>query len=90
MSCVVARSFARIFFRNCLNRGLPCFVCPEAVDAADDGSEIRVDLTTGEMEVEGTIYRAEPVPEFMRNLLESGGLVEYGRRRLAAEDANGD
>jgi len=85
VSCVVANSFARIFFRNCLNRGLPCLTCPDAVQAARDGSRIRVNLATGEIELDGSVYRAEPMPEFMRNLLESGGLVEYGRRRLESE-----
>ncbi len=84
VSCVIAKSFARIFFRNCLNRGLPCITCPEAVDAAQEGSRIRVNLATGMIELGTSVYRAEPMPEFMRNLLDSGGLVQYGRRRLEA------
>ncbi len=82
LACIVANSFGRIFFRNCLNQGLPCLVCPEAVEAARDRGSVKVDLATGEIEIGGRVYRAEPMPEFMQMLLESGGLVEYGRRRL--------
>lgn len=89
VACIVARSFGRIFFRNCLNQGLPCLVCPDAVENARDGAKIKVDLSTGEIEIAGSVYRAEPMPEFMRQLLESGGLVEYGRRRLEAEKGGG-
>lgn len=89
VACVVANSFGRIFFRNCLNQGIPCLVCPEAVETAREGSRMRVDLATGEIQVEGRIFRAEPMPQFIRELLESGGLVEYGRRRLQAERGGG-
>lgn len=89
VACVVAGSFGRIFFRNCLNQGIPCLVCPDATDAAVDGGKIKVDLASGEIELDGKVFQSEPMPEFIRRLLESGGLVQYGRRRLEAEKGGG-
>ncbi len=89
ISCVIAKSFARIFFRNSINLGLPVLECPEAVDAIHDGDEIDVDLETGtirNLTTEET-FKAKPFEPFMMEILESGGLVEYTKRKLAAAKA---
>jgi len=86
VSCVIAASFARIFFRNAINVGLPVLVCPQAAAEAKSGDELSVDLTVGLIEntTQGKSYRAEPFPEFLQQIIAAGGLVEYTKRRLAA------
>ena len=82
ITCVVAKSFARIFHRNCINLGLPAIPSPEAAAAARDGSAVRVDPEAGEVEVDGERYPAPVLPPFMLELLEAGGLVPWiGSRR---------
>jgi 3-isopropylmalate/(R)-2-methylmalate dehydratase small subunit len=78
---VVGRSFARIFFRNCANLGLAIVRCPEAVDAARDGSAVVID-TEGSVEVDGTRYAATPAAPFLLELGAAGGLVEWTADRL--------
>ncbi|MDD5644901.1 MAG: 3-isopropylmalate dehydratase small subunit [bacterium] len=79
ISCVIAHSFARIFFRNAFNMGLPIFCCPEAARNIKEGDEIQVSPETGLIEnlTDGKEYRAQPIPEFMRNLIKAGGLMKY-------------
>ncbi|MCZ7584646.1 MAG: 3-isopropylmalate dehydratase small subunit [Deltaproteobacteria bacterium] len=86
VGCVVAASFARIFYRNAVNLGLPVIVCPEAVDAVEKGDDIDVDLEKGTVTIPktGATYTATPLPDFMANLLAEGGLVPYTKKRLAA------
>ncbi len=86
VSCVIAKSFARIYFRNSFNRGLPAIECPEAVDAIQSGDELEVDLSKGVIRnlTKEEEYRAKPFEPFMMELLQSGGLVEYTKRKLAA------
>ena len=86
ISCVIAKSFARIFFRNSINLGLPVLESPEAVDAIEQGDEIDVDLATGtirNLTTEQT-FTAKPFEPFMMEIIEAGGLVEYTKRKLAA------
>jgi len=85
ISCVVAKSFARIFFRNAINIGLPLLECSEAVDSAEAGDILEVDLATGEVRnmTGGKASVAEPYPDFMMSIINAGGLVEYTRRNLA-------
>ncbi len=85
ISCVIAKSFARIFYRNAFNMGLPIFDCPEAVDGIDDGDEIEVDLSTGIIRnrKSGREFRARPIPPFMQELIDAGGLINYARTRIA-------
>jgi len=85
ISCVIAKSFARIFFRNGINIGLPLLECSEAVDNAEAGDILEVDLTTGEIRnmIRGKTFVAEPYPDFMMGIIDAGGLVEYTKRRLA-------
>lgn len=79
ISCVIASTFARIFFRNSINIGLPILECPEASAEIEDGDKVSVDFTTGIIkdETTGKEYRAEPFPPFMQSLIEAGGLVPY-------------
>ena len=86
VSVVIAKSFARIFYRNAFNTGLPILVAPEAVDAIKQGDELSVDLATGQVDdvTTGTKYQAQPLPAFMRELVEAGGLLPYLKKRAAA------
>lgn len=84
-SAVIAKSFARIFYRNALNIGLPIFESPEAVDGIAMGDEVEVDPANGIVRnlTRGTQYRAAEFPPFMRSLIDAGGLVPYVEKRLA-------
>lgn len=77
--CVIAENFARIFFRNAINIGLPVLECSAAARAAQAGDTLRVDLDTGEIEnvTRGETYVAEPFPPFMQGIINAGGLVKY-------------
>lgn len=79
ISCVIAKDFARIFYRNAINIGLPILECPQASENIDDGDEIEIDFDTGVIfnKTKNQTYKAEPFPEFMQNLIQKGGLVEY-------------
>jgi 3-isopropylmalate/(R)-2-methylmalate dehydratase small subunit len=85
ISCVIAKSFARIFFRNAINVGLPALVCPQAVGEIKRGDELAVDLGAGRIEnlTQGKGYQAEPFPEFLQHIIAAGGLVPYTQKRLA-------
>lgn len=87
VSVVVATSFARIFYRNAINTGLPIVVCPEAAREARAGDRLRVDLSAGTVEnlTQGRTYQAEAFPPFMQELIDRGGLLPYVKSRLAAE-----
>lgn len=83
ISCVIAKSFARIFFRNSINIGLPIMECPEAVDGIHDGDHVSVDAGTGEIrnETTGESWTAQPFPPFLQELINDGGLVNYARAK---------
>jgi len=81
--CVIGASFARIFYRNCINLALPALSCPEAVEAAKPGSQISVDAAAGKVIVDGQEFVAAPVPPFMLEMLERGGLVPWAQHKLA-------
>jgi 3-isopropylmalate/(R)-2-methylmalate dehydratase small subunit len=85
VSCVIAKSFARIFYRNAINLALPVLECEEAVHGSEAGDELEVELESGAIRnvTRGTAFQAKPFPDFMLELLQAGGLVEYTRRRLA-------
>jgi 3-isopropylmalate/(R)-2-methylmalate dehydratase small subunit len=87
VSLVMAKSFARIFYRNAFNTGLPILVAPEAVDGIKQGDEITVDLTTGEIDdlTTGVKYQAQPLPPFMQELVAAGGLLPYLKSRAAVK-----
>jgi 3-isopropylmalate/(R)-2-methylmalate dehydratase small subunit len=79
ISCVIAETFARIFYRNAINIGLPILECPEAVKGIDDGDEVKVDFDTGEITnvTKGTVYKSAPFPEFMQEIIKNNGLIGY-------------
>jgi 3-isopropylmalate/(R)-2-methylmalate dehydratase small subunit len=85
VSCVIAKSFARIFFRNAINIGLPLLECGEAVDGTEDEDALEVDITNGKIRnmTRGGEFNAKPYPDFMAQLIVAGGLVEYTKKRLA-------
>ena len=78
-ACVIARSFARIFYRNAINIGLPILVSPEAADAAQDGEAIVVDPVTGSIALpdRGLVFYAEPLPAFVLRVAAVGGMLEF-------------
>ncbi|MDP2300019.1 MAG: 3-isopropylmalate dehydratase small subunit [Actinomycetota bacterium] len=86
VSVVIAKSFARIFYRNAINTGLPIMEAPEAVDGIGDGDEVTVDADTGTITnvTTGASWQAQPFPPFIRDIIEGGGLVEAARARLGA------
>ncbi len=79
VACVIAASFARIFYRNALNVALPILECPEAAAAIAAGDTVSVDFETGRItdETSGQTFTAEPFPPFMRDLIAAGGLAAY-------------
>ena len=83
VSCVIARTFARIFFRNAINIGLPVLMCPAAVEGTQAGQTVEVDLERGLIRNldTGALFQAEPFPPFLMEIIRSGGLVEFVRRR---------
>ena len=85
ISCVIARSFARIFYRNALNTGLPILESEEAIDKTQAGDVLEVELSTGEIKniTRGLTFKAKPYPDFMLELIKAGGLIEYTKRKIA-------
>ena len=79
ISCVIAKTFARIFYRNSINIGLPILECPEAVEGISAGDVVSVDFSTGTITNETTnaVFHSEPFPPFMQDLIASGGLAGY-------------
>jgi 3-isopropylmalate/(R)-2-methylmalate dehydratase small subunit len=84
ITAVVARSFARIFFRNAINIGLPLFICAE-VDRIRDGDSLEIDMAGGIIhnQSRGESYKTTPLPLFLQEIVEAGGLVEYTKRMVA-------
>ena len=84
ISVVIAKSFARIFYRNSINTGLPIMEAPEAVDGISDGDEIEVDADAGVIvnRTTGETFRAEPFPGFIKDIIEQGGLIERAKTKL--------
>lgn len=83
---IVAKSFARIFYRNAFNIGLPILESEEVPDAVDEGERLAIDLTTGRITAleQGRVFQAKPVPDFMRRIIEAGGLVDYVKQQARA------
>jgi len=84
ISCVIAKTFARIFFRNSFNIGLPIFESPEAAEHISEGDQVAVAADTGVITnlTTGKTYRATPVPPFMQEIIAAGGLVNYVAERI--------
>lgn len=85
VACVIAESFARIFYRNSINIGLPILVSTEAATNIKKGARISVDLDTGQINDldQNKVYQSEPFPEFMQEIIKAGGLIEKIRKELA-------
>jgi len=85
ISCVIAQSFARIFFRNAINIGLPLLECAQA-DEIEQGDELEVALKKGEIKniTRDSLLKAEPYPDFMLEIISAGGLIEYTRKKIKA------
>jgi 3-isopropylmalate/(R)-2-methylmalate dehydratase small subunit len=84
VSCVIAESFARIFYRNAFNIGLTIMECPEAAAEAQAGHELRIDTTTGQISnaALNRDYASKPIPAFMQELIAAGGLMEYVKKGM--------
>ncbi len=85
VSCVIADSFARIFYRNAINVGLPILVCPEAAQDAARGDTLTVDLQAGQITNDRTrkVYATSPFPSFIMKIIQAGGLVPYTQAKLS-------
>jgi 3-isopropylmalate/(R)-2-methylmalate dehydratase small subunit len=85
ISCIVARSFARIFFRNAVNIGLPLMECAEAVEGIEESDIVEIDLSAGMIDdlTRHKTFKANPYPEFMMEIINAGGLIEYTKSRLS-------
>jgi 3-isopropylmalate/(R)-2-methylmalate dehydratase small subunit len=88
ISCVIGKSFARIFFRNAINIGLPLLECEAASDNIEAGDAVEVDLATGKImnKSSGSNFQAKPYPDFMMKIISSGGLVEHTRKSLSGKE----
>lgn len=88
ISCVIAKSFARIFYRNSFNMGLPIFESSELTDNTAEGDEIEVDATSGEIVnlTRNKQFKANPIPPFMQELIASGGLMKYAQKIQMKKD----
>ena len=77
VSAIIAKSFARIFYRNAINIGLPILECPEAVEEINEGDKLEVDLAAGVIKnlTNGQLYSAQPFPDFMQKIIDAGGLI---------------
>ena len=77
IDCVIAKTFARIFYRNAINIGLPILECPEAREKIQDGDEVSIDFDSGVItnETKGETYQALPVPDFIKDIMAKGGLI---------------
>jgi 3-isopropylmalate/(R)-2-methylmalate dehydratase small subunit len=82
VQCVVGKSFARIFRRNCVNLGLLILECPAAAEAASSGSRMRIDADAGFVDVDGQSFEASSIDPFVVELQEHGGLVAWARGRI--------
>ena len=79
IKCVIAKSFARIFYRNSINIGFPIMECEEAADKIEKGDEVEVDFSTGVLtnKTKNETYQSQPFPEFLQKMIDADGLVNY-------------
>ena len=79
IKCVIAKSFARIFYRNSINIGFPIMECEEAADKIEKGDEVEVDFSTGVItnKTKNETYQSQPFPEFLQKMIDADGLVNY-------------
>ena len=84
VGAIIARSFARIYSRNCINMALPALACPEAVDALQSGDTVEIDMAAGEIRCAAGTFTFAPLPPSVLGIFEAGGLVAYTARILEA------
>ncbi len=91
VSCVIAKTFARIFYRNAFNIGLPILECPEACDDIRTGDRVAVEADTGRIYnlTTGKEYKAQPIPPFMQEIVAKGGLIAYVKEKLKENKPTG-
>ena len=83
IGAIIAKGFARIYYRNCLNEGLPILVSPEAVDTIQAGEQVEIDFDAGQIRTaSGQSFSFPPYPEFVRGLIEDGGLIPHVKKSL--------
>jgi 3-isopropylmalate/(R)-2-methylmalate dehydratase small subunit len=82
LGAIIAKSFARIHYRNCLNSALPALTCLEAVDSIKDGEIIEIDMEKGELHCGAGVFSFPPIPKVVWEIFEAGGLIPYTRKRL--------
>ncbi len=90
VQAVIAKSFARIFYRNAINQGLPVVQCSEAVDHIEAGEEISIDFAKGVIETAKGFFEFAPLPEAVLHILDAGGLIPYIRTKIEEEKNQGD
>jgi 3-isopropylmalate/(R)-2-methylmalate dehydratase small subunit len=83
VSCVIAKTFARIFFRNAINIALPLLECPEAADQINEQDQLAIDLVSGKIRnlSKNDVYTATPYPNFIQGIIDAGGLIAYTRSK---------
>jgi 3-isopropylmalate/(R)-2-methylmalate dehydratase small subunit len=88
VSCIIAKSFARIFYRNAINMGFPIFESPKAVEGISGGELVSIDLNSGTIlnESTGKSYTTIPFPNFVRQIIDAGGLINYTKNKLGEKD----
>lgn len=79
VGAIIANDFARIFFRNAVNLGIPVFVAPDVVSAVQQGDDAELDLDKETLTVKGTVYPLPPLPDFAREIIQAGGIAAYVR-----------
>jgi 3-isopropylmalate/(R)-2-methylmalate dehydratase small subunit len=82
ISCIIATSFARIFYRNAINIGLPVFECADLVAAVKNGDMLAADIAQGLFTVKGAVFQAKPFPPYIQAIIDAGGLVPFVGRQL--------
>ncbi|MFQ5905431.1 MAG: 3-isopropylmalate dehydratase small subunit [bacterium] len=84
VEAIIGESFARIFYRNAINFGLPAIVCPEAARTLEANVSVEVDLVSGQIRAEGRVFKFIPFPEFIMEIIEDGGLLAHIKKELQA------
>ena len=82
ISVIIAKSFARIYFRNAINAGMPAIKSPEAVDAIENGEEVTIDMENGEIITKKGVFKFSPYPDTVMDILEKGGLIPYIKSKV--------
>ena len=85
VGAIVAKSFSRLYFRNCINAGLPVIQSPEAVEAIDAGEKVEIDVGKGELRCKAGTFTFPPLPDAVIGIFEAGGLIPYTRKRLGVD-----